>query len=50
MRGHKKGQSTLEYAILVTAVIAAFVAMRTYVQRGVQANLKLIQDRVNAAN
>lgn len=43
-----KGQSTLEYAILITVVVSAFVAMQTYVQRGVQANLKMIQDRINA--
>ena len=44
----KKAQSTLEYAVLVAAVAAAFIAMRTYVQRGVQANLKLIENQINA--
>jgi len=44
-----RGQSSLEYAILIAAVAAAFIAMRTYVQRAVQANLKQIQEQVNAA-
>mgnify|MGYP001591779018 FL=1 len=44
----KKAQSTLEYAVLIAAVAAAFIAMRTYVQRGVQANLKMIENNVNA--
>ena len=45
----KKAQSVLEYAVLVAAVAAAFVAMRAYVQRGVQANLNLIEDKINAS-
>ena len=45
----KKAQSILEYAGLVAAVAAAFVAMRAYVQRGVQANLNLIEDKINAS-
>ena len=45
----KKAQSILEYAVLVAAVAAAFVAMRAYVQRGVQANLNLIEDKINAS-
>lgn len=45
----KKAQSVLEYAVLVAVVAAAFVAMRAYVQRGVQANLNLIEDKINAS-
>lgn len=44
----RKAQSVLEYAVLIAAVAAAFIAMRAYVQRGVQANLKLVQDQINA--
>ena len=33
----KKGQSTVEYAIVVGVVVAALVAMQTYVKRGLQA-------------
>jgi len=43
----KKGQSTIEYALLVAIVAAAFLAMRVYMQRAVQANLKVIEDQIN---
>lgn len=45
----KKAQSTIEYAILVAIVAAAFLAMRVYVQRAVQANLKMIELQINAS-
>jgi len=44
----KKAQSTVEYAIAITVVVAALVGMSAYVQRSVQANLKMLQERVNA--
>ena len=44
----KKGQSTIEYALLITIVAAAFLAMHLYVQRAVQANFKIIEEQVNA--
>mgnify|MGYP001766201596 CR=1 FL=1 len=44
----RKGQSILEYAMLVSIIVAALMAMNVYVQRSVQANLKMIEDRVNA--
>jgi Flp pilus assembly pilin Flp len=44
----KKGQSTIEYALLVAIVAAAFLAMHLYVQRSVQANFKLIENQINA--
>ncbi len=44
----KKGQSTIEYALLIGIVAAAFLAMQLYMQRSVQANFKLIEDQVNA--
>ena len=44
----RRGQSTLEYALIIFAVVAALVAMNTYVQRSVQANLKTIEDQINA--
>lgn len=43
----RKGQSTIEYALLIAIVAAAFLAMRVYVQRAVQANFKMIQDQIN---
>ena len=44
----RRGQSTLEYAVLVGIVAAALVAMHSYVQRAVQANLKTIQDGLSS--
>jgi len=46
-RNHR-GQSSLEYALLIVIVITAFVAMRVYVQRAVQANLKALENQINA--
>ena len=43
-----KGQSTLEYAVFVTVVAAAISAMAVYVRRAVQANLKAVEDQINA--
>jgi len=45
---HCPGQSSLEYALLIIIVISAFVAMRVYVQRAVQANLKALENQINA--
>ena len=42
------GQSTLEYAVFTTVVSAALLAMGIYVKRAIQANLKEVEDRVNA--
>ena len=36
----RKGQSVAEYAILLSLVIAAAVAMQVYVKRGLQARMK----------
>jgi len=44
----KKAQSILEYAMIISVVVAALMAMNVYVQRSVQANLKMIEERVNA--
>ena len=44
----RKGQSTIEYALLIAVVAAAFLAMHLYLQRAVQANFKLIEDQINA--
>jgi hypothetical protein len=44
----KKAQSILEYVMIITIVIAALMAMNVYVQRAVQANLKMLEDRINA--
>ena len=44
----KKGQSTIEYALLIAIVAAAFLAMQLYMQRAVQANFRLVEDQINA--
>jgi len=43
----KRGQSTIEYALLIAIVAAAFLAMHIYMQRAVQANFKLVEDQIN---
>ena len=42
------GQATLEYAVFVAVVAAAVGAMAVYVRRSIQANLKQVEDRLNA--
>lgn len=44
MLRRRKGQSTAEYAIVIGLVIAAAVAMQTYVKRGLQAKIKGVVD------
>ncbi|UCB56776.1 MAG: class III signal peptide-containing protein [Candidatus Omnitrophota bacterium] len=48
MRINHRAQTTLEYAILIAVVAAACAAMTTYVQRAVRANLKVIEEQINA--
>lgn len=47
MRRSQRGQSTAEYAILVSLVIASIVAMQTYVKRGLQGKVKDATDHVS---
>ncbi|MBU1726885.1 MAG: hypothetical protein KJ880_04585 [Candidatus Omnitrophica bacterium] len=44
----RKAQSTIEYAMLIAVVAAAFIAMQVYVQRAARASLKVLEDQVNA--
>ena len=44
--GRKKAQSTAEYAIIIALVIAAAVAMQTYVKRSMQGSVKYAVDRM----
>lgn len=44
----KKGQTILEYAIFVSVIVAALMTMAVYVKRSIQANLKQVEERVNA--
>jgi len=43
-----KGQSILEYTLIIAVVVAALTAMSIYVQRSAQANLKVIENQINA--
>ena len=42
------GQSALEYAVFITVVSAALVTMQLYIKRSIQANLKTVEDNINA--
>lgn len=42
---NKRGQNTAEYAILIALVVAAVVAMQTYVKRGLQGGVKFAVDK-----
>lgn len=43
---HRRGQNTAEYAILIGLVIAAAIAMQTYVKRSLQAGTKFAVDKL----
>ena len=44
----KKGQSTLEYAVLISVVVAAIVTMHTYMRRAIKGRLKNTEIELNA--
>ena len=43
-----RGQSTLEYAIIVMVVVGALLAMQIYMKRGLQGKLKDSSDNIGA--
>ena len=43
---HKRGQSTLEYAILIIIIIGALLSIQVYIKRGVQGRLKQASDDI----
>ena len=43
-----RGQTALEYALFIAVVSAALIAMNGYVRRSIQANLKMLEDNINA--
>lgn len=43
----KRAQSVIEYALLITVVAAAFMAMHVYMRRSVNAQFKVIEDKIN---
>ena len=42
----KKGQSTLEYAVLIIIIIGALLSIQVYIKRGIQGRLKSATDEV----
>ena len=42
----KRGQSTLEYAVLTVVIIGALLTIQTYIKRGVQGRLKSAADDI----
>jgi len=42
----RKGQSTLEYAVLIIVIIGALISIQVYIKRGVQGRLKSASDDI----
>jgi Flp pilus assembly pilin Flp len=42
----RRGQSVLEYAILIVIIIAALLTLQTYIKRGIQGRLKSATDDI----
>jgi len=42
----QRGQSTLEYAVLIIVIIAALISIQTYIKRGIQGRLKSASDDI----
>src|ERR1039457_6290226 len=42
----KRGQSTLEYAVLIVVIIGALLTIQVYIKRGVQGRLKQASDDI----
>lgn len=45
-RRKRKGQSTLEYAILIIIIIGALLSIQIYIKRGIQGRLKQAADDI----
>ena len=43
---NKKGQNTLEYAVIIAVIVAALIAMQGYIKRGIQGKLKASSDDI----
>ena len=42
----KRGQSTLEYAVLIVVIIGALLSIQVYMKRGIQGRLKSAADDI----
>lgn len=43
---NRKAQSTLEYAVIITVVLAGLLAMQKYINRGIQGKLRSSADNI----
>ena len=50
LKFNKKGQNTAEYAILIGLVVAAAIAMQTYVKRAMQGGVKFAVDKLESTD
>lgn len=48
IRLNKKGQNTAEYAIVISLVVAAAIAMQVYLKRGWQGGVKFAVDKLKS--
>lgn len=46
IRLNKKGQNTMEYAIIIAVIVAALIAMQNYIKRGIQGRMKQSSDDI----
>ena len=42
----KRGQSTLEYAVLIVVIIGALIAVQVYLKRGIQGRMRESSDQI----
>jgi hypothetical protein len=42
----KKAQSTLEYALLISVIVGAFLGMQNYLKRSLQGRMQIIGDQM----
>lgn len=45
----KKGQSVLEYAVLLSVLCLVFLSMMYYMKNSINSRLRVVQDRTNEA-
>ena len=46
----RRGQSVMEYALLISVICAVFLTMFVYSKNAVRARLLIVQDRLNEAD
>ena len=46
LRKRKKGQSTVEYAVLIIIIIGALLSIQVYIKRGIQGRLRAAADDI----